>query len=304
VILASMLVALALGQSSEPYVRSRVEAGNPDVHCLFWTVRTLTWQLSSVGNPKSSDAQKREEFAAIRSSFQSWQNIFSACGNLQISEGSPVDDRKVGYELKGENRNIVLFRARSCTSVVPSNDECWGEDTCGNLYDCWDGDAGTIGLTLTTYDEKSGIIYDSDIQLNASNFVFTTVDGPVCRQLPTSTSASCVSTDVQNTMTHEIGHMLGLDHTRALGSTMYPQAPLGETSKRTIDDGSRNFVCMSYPKDRPSQSCVTPTLSSSGSAVELGAEARGCTSTGAEAWLPALAGWAVLAWRRRRGGAR
>jgi hypothetical protein len=304
VIVASMLVALALGQSSAPYVRSRADASNPDTHCLFWTARTLTWQLSSVGNPKSTDDQKKKEFAAIRGAFHNWQEIFSACGNLQIAEGPMVDDRKVGYELKGENRNLVLFRARRCDEVVPSGDKCKAEDTCGNVYDCWDSNAGTIGVTLTTYDENSGIIYDSDIELNASNFVFTTVDDPVCKQPVTSTSASCISTDLQNTMTHEIGHLLGLDHTEAPGSTMNPSAPPGEISKRTIDDGSRNFVCMAYPKNRPSQSCVTPSLSPSGNAMELGPESRGCTSTGAEAWLPALAGWAALAWRRRRGGVR
>ncbi len=291
-IVASMLVALALGQSSAPYVRSRVQAGNPDAHCLFWTVPTLTWQLSSAGNPKSTDAQKQREFTAIRDSFQAWQDIFGVCGNLRITEGPMVDDREMGYELKGENRNIVLFRARRCEEVVPRGDKCEAEETCGNVYDCWDNDASTIAITLTTYDEKSGIIYDSDIELNASGFVFTTVEGPGA------------STDVQNTMTHEIGHLLGLDHTLASGSTMYPRAPTGETSKRTIDDGSRGFVCMAYPKGRPSQSCVTPSLDSSGNAVELGPDARGCTSTGAEAWLPALAGWAVLAWRRRRGGGR
>ncbi len=306
-LVAPMLVAaLALGQS-DPYVRSRVRASDPSAHCLFWTVPTIEWHLSSAGNPKSTDAQKQAEFAAIRASFQSWQDIFASCGNLRFQEGSLVDDRKVGYELKGDNRNIVLFRARRCADVAPSDNACWDEDTCGNEFDCWDGDATTIALTLTTYDEKSGIIYDSDIQLNAAGFVFTTVDRPpypVCSQPVTVNPNNCVATDVQNTMTHEIGHLIGLDHTMAAGSTMYPRAPPGETSKRGVDDGSRNFVCVTYPKGLASQSCVTPSLSASGSATSLGPQASGCSSSGAEAWLPALVGWGLLAWRRRRGGTR
>ncbi|PTL77399.1 myxosortase-dependent metalloprotease, MXAN_2677/MXAN_2678 family [Vitiosangium sp. GDMCC 1.1324] len=302
-IVASLLVALAVGQS-DPYVRSRVVAGSTSAQCLYWTVPTITWQLSSVGNPNTAlESQKQLEFAAIRRSFQSWQKIFDACGNLSFSEGALVDDRKVGYEVKGDNRNIVLFRAKRCADVAPSSDACWTDDTCGNTYDCWDSDARTIALTLTTYDEKSGIIYDSDIQLNASGFVFTTVDSPPC----TTTSGSannCVATDVQNTMTHEIGHLIGLDHTLAPGSVMYPRAPPGELSKRNIDDGSRDFVCLAYPKGQPSQSCITPTLSTTGNSAVLGQQATGCSSSGAGTGLLAMAGWALLAWRRRRGGAR
>ncbi|HZH15219.1 MAG TPA: myxosortase-dependent metalloprotease, MXAN_2677/MXAN_2678 family [Archangium sp.] len=306
-IVASLLVTLALGQS-DPFVRSRVSASDPAGQCLFWTVPTIHWQLSSVGNPNTSmEDQKQREFAAIRASFLSWQRIFDACGNLRFSEGPLVDDRKVGYELKGDNRNLVLFRSRSCAELVPDDNKCWDEDTCGNDFDCWDGDPQTIALTLTTYDEKSGIIYDSDIQLNANGFVFTTVDSPpapICPRPISSNPGNCVATDVQNTMTHEIGHLIGLDHTRALGSVMNPSAPQGEVSKRNIDEGSANFVCKTYPKAQASQSCVTPSLERSGNVAVLGQHAIGCSSAGAGAWWPAMAGWALLAWCRRRGGAR
>ncbi|MGZ3458502.1 MAG: myxosortase-dependent metalloprotease, MXAN_2677/MXAN_2678 family, partial [Archangium sp.] len=138
-ILASMLLSLALGQSSDPYVRSRVEAGNLNAQCLFWTVPTITWQLSSVGNPRSPDDQKPNEFDAIRRSFQSWDQIFASCGNLRFQEGPIVDDRKVGYDAKAtDNLNLILFRSRRCADVAPSTDKCWTDDTCGNAYDCWD----------------------------------------------------------------------------------------------------------------------------------------------------------------------
>jgi MYXO-CTERM domain-containing protein len=303
--LAALLVTLALGQS-DPFVRSRV-ATTPGSQCLFWTVRSIDWHLSSVGNPNTSmEDQKQREFEAIRRSFQSWQRVFDTCGNLRFSEGSLVDDRKVGYELRGDNRNLVLFRSRSCSDFVPEDNKCWDEDTCGNDFDCWDGNPDTIALTLTTYDEKSGIIYDSDIQLNAGGFVFTTVDppAPICSRPISTNPGNCVATDVQNTMTHEIGHLIGLDHTRALGSVMNPSAPQGEVSKRNIDDGSSDFVCTAYPRGQASQSCITPSLERSGTATVLGQHAIGCSSSGAGAWWPALAGGALLAWRRRRGAAR
>lgn len=304
-IVASLLVALALGQSA-PFVRSRVNT-TAEAQCLFWTARSIDWHLSSVGNQNTRlEGQKQREFEAIRRSFQSWQQIFDTCGNLRFSEGPLVDDRKVGYELEGDNRNIVLFRSRNCAEFVPDTNKCWDEDTCGNDFDCWDGNPDTIALTLTTYDEKSGIVYDSDIQLNAGGFLFTTVDppAPLCPRSTTNNPGNCVATDVQNTMTHEIGHLIGLDHTRALGSVMNPSAPQGEVSKRTIDEGSADFVCKTYPSGLASQSCVTPSLERSGSATVLGQHGIGCSSSGAGALLPAVAGGALLAWRRRRGAAR
>ena len=300
-ILTSLVLSLALAQSDAPYIRSRVTAGDTSAQCLFWTESVIHWQLSSVGNPLSSDAQKQNEFAAIRKAVQSWEAVFDSCGNLSFSEGPLADDRKVGYVQGGDNRNLFLFRGQRCSDVVPSTDACWAADTCGNDHDCWDGDGSTIALTLTTYDQKSGIIYDSDIQLNASGFVFTTADKPTCTQPVTAPTNTCVSTDVQNTMTHELGHLVGLDHTQLSTSVMYPRAPPGETSKRTIDDGSRNFVCLTYPKGQPSQSCITPTVASGSGDAVLGQHVSGCSSAGPGEWLPALAAGVLLAWRRRRG---
>jgi hypothetical protein len=265
-------------------VRSRVDPNDQNSQCLYWTAGSLRWHQSSLG---SSSAPASSEFEAVRRSFQSWHSVFTQCGNLTFEEGAVLDDRKVGYESKGENRNLILFRTRSCTDVVPSDAECHAEDTCANEFDCWDHGSGTIGITLTTYDERSGIIYDSDIELNEAYHQFTTPESVVVRR------------DVENTVTHEVGHLIGLDHTDALNSTMNPTAAPGETSKRVIDSGSSGFVCAVYPKGRPSQACLyTP------GDEELGSKTGGCASAGAGAWLPALAGWALLALRRRREGGR
>src|SRR5205823_14818564 len=42
-----------------------------------------------------------------------------------------------------------------------------------------------------------------------TRFIFTAVDGPPCADI---NQTGCVRIDVQNTITHEAGHTIGLDH--------------------------------------------------------------------------------------------
>ncbi|GHG73809.1 myxosortase-dependent metalloprotease, MXAN_2677/MXAN_2678 family [Comamonas sp. JC664] len=287
-LLAPFVLALALGQS-DPYVRSRVDAGDTRTQCLFWTNSRVVWNQSTFGNP---DTQGDTEFDAIRAAFQSWQDIFAQCGNLTLEEGPRVNERQVGYRRQGNNTNLVLFRTRDCNEVVPASEACWDEDTCANAFDCWDDDDNTIAITLTTYDERSGIIYDSDISFNAARFSFTTANGQTC--FPPVTT-NCVATDVQNTATHEVGHLIGLDHTRAPGSTMNPSAPPGEVSKRIVDSGSRDFVCDAYPKGQASQACLHPVTG-----IELGPKAGGCAAAGPGGALSLVGVWALWLMRRAR----
>jgi Synergist-CTERM protein sorting domain-containing protein len=218
----------------------------------------------------------------VSRSFQTWAAQFASCGNLTLVEGARVADRQTGYEPAGSNRNLVLFRMQDCSAVVPTADVCLGDGSCANKYDCWDFGRDTIGITTVSYDVRTGVIYDADIELNG-RFNFTTVDSPRC--VGTSTSQSCVSTDVQNTVTHEAGHFIGLDHTLASGSVMNPEASSGEISKRQLDSGSAGFVCEVYPRAKASVSCVDRGVTQPPSG---GDSDGGCASTGALGAVGAL----------------
>ncbi|QSQ16538.1 myxosortase-dependent metalloprotease, MXAN_2677/MXAN_2678 family [Myxococcus landrumensis] len=289
---AALLAALALGQFA-PYVRSRVNPGDDSTQCLYWTVPQVTWSQATQGNPGTAGDT---EFEAVRVAFKSWEDIFARCGNLSLREGPVINERRVGYRRNEQNNNVVLFRTINCSTVVAEKDACWKAETCASQYDCWDDDDNTLAITLTTYDKRSGVILDSDISFNAEKYTFTTVIGAKCEP-PAPTN--CVPADVQNTATHEIGHFIGLDHTRANGSTMNPSASPGEVSKRTIDTGSSSFVCDVYPKGRASQACLHPTVED-----KLGAKDGGCSSTGATSMGAALLAWALWGLRRRERGGR
>ncbi|MBK7858508.1 MAG: matrixin [Archangiaceae bacterium] len=289
------LIAVALAIPSDPYVRSRVRPATPSDHCLYWTENSsLTWKANVKGNDETVGDT---EFDAFRRSFAEWNAQLAGCGSLTWVEGERTSSRDIGWkeDAAAINENILLFRTQKCSDVVPLSDSCWNDendaDDCGNKFDCWEHQAAAIALTTTTYDPHSGRILDADIELNVPGFIFTTVDAPVC--LNRNFSQSCVAWDVQNTVTHEVGHMMGLDHTLYVGSTMNPTAPPGETSKRLLDVGTRSFVCDAYPKGGVSKDCVIQT-----STGELGAAYKpcGCGSAGGLLLFPAL----MVASRRRR----
>jgi hypothetical protein len=144
-------------------------------------------------------------------------------------------------------------------------------------------------MTTTSYDPQTARILDADIELNARSFIFTTVDAPVC--VAPNYSQSCVATDVQNAVTHEVGHLLGLGHTTTAGSTMAARADPGEITKRTLDPGTRQFVCDVYAKGKPAKSCEIVKVD-----LALGSRATGCATEPLS--LTALG--ALLLVRRRR----
>ena len=269
----ALLVASRAQAGDVPYVRTHAtdNAGTQEDQCLHWNAGPVPYRAS----PGASGERVSESLAVDRA-FQSWQTQMETCGNLSLDKGSASMSRAVGYVSGGQNENLVLFREKSCATAVPSKiDACYEKQSCNNDYDCWPEAYGdkTIALTTTTYDVKTGQLYDADIELNASVFFFTTVDSPSCRA--GTESVNCVAYDVQNTVTHEAGHLLGLDHTPDSRSVMYPKAPIGELGKRTLDTGSLAFVCAAYPKGAASTDCTSGT---SGGTSTKGC--GGCSATG------------------------
>lgn len=289
--MTSALVLLAVVAANDPYVRSRVSPGRSTDHCLYWAEDTnIVYRANAAGNPETPGDT---EFTAFNDSFKTWNAALNQCSSLTFTEGPRTNTRVTGWvENSSTNENVLLFRQVFCSKVkeLSSTDACWGRQDCGNQYDCWQHQADAIAITTTTYDPRSGQILDADIELNVPSFIFSTVNAPPC--VRPNYSTSCIAWDLQNTVTHEIGHMLGLDHTGNPGSTMNPTAPPGEITKRTLDVGTASFPCAVYPKGGVSQDCVIVPVSST-----LGNK-PGCST--AEAWPVAMLGLLALTRRRRR----
>lgn len=269
----------------------------------------LFWESSCVYVTASAEGTKAipgdGEFAVITASIQTWNEATTACSFMNILE----DTREV-VETGRDNRNVIKFRdepcAADCRFCVPATEDdpqrCHADSAAGLTTAVYVDDARS---------ERDGAIVDADIELNGVNFAIS-VNGD-------STGTGCRA-DLQNTLTHELGHLLGLEHpcrvpgdpereddkgarvpmcTAVVGNqeitnaTMYNFQDCGETKKSTLEPDDVDAICAIYPKaDDPG---VCEHVGDSGGCCD----ASGSSGFPAGAALGGL-GFAVLVLRRRR----
>ena len=135
----------------------------------------------------------------------------------------------------------------------------------------WQWDASTLALTTTTA-TTSGTLLAFEIKING--------------EAEWALEGGGDGHDLQNTMTHEFGHMLGFDHAVADKATMYAAAEPGETAKRDLfwdDEDAARFV---YP------------IGGSGGGGLL--ESTGCNASGTAPALGTLIIGLLAVFRRTR----
>ncbi len=174
-----------------------------------------------------------------------------------------------------------------------------------------------LAITSVWAGQTSGTIVDADIEVNAQYDVWTDL----------VTHPADGKQDLQNALTHEMGHLIGLDHNcytqgsdpvhmvdnngalvpSCLGASaeiqndvMFTKADPGDTSKRTLKPDDTQAVLDIYPLNKDPHLC--PAV---GEVVKLGSSGGGChcavdSSSGAAGVAPVLALLAGVAMRRRR----
>jgi len=131
------------------------------------------------------------------------------------------------YNSDAPNMNAILFV------------EDWADDA--------ELPSDAFAVTLVWNLKDTGEIVDADMLLNPT-IGNLTICGDRCKDTQNDI-------DLQNVMTHEAGHFLGLAHSDVPDSTMSATAPTGQTSKRDLEDDDRQGLCSIYG-DLPPAACV------------------------------------------------
>jgi len=206
--MAAVVFALAPGAASA-FERASVEgdASKP----LYWANRRIEMRGAY---ETCLDVSAGEVRAALLDAMNEWETAGGGCTDIAFAEGdhpTGLETNLYGSRNDGENRIV------------------WHEET-------WPADADPDALAVTTwvYDTRTGEIKDADIDVNGVSFTWTT-------------SSTTVLTDVQNTFTHELGHVLGFAHVVDPEATMYGSSDVGELAKRDLSPDDVAAVCTVYP---------------------------------------------------------
>lgn len=270
---ASGLLVAALGVAvaapAGAYVRSRGADGVP----LEWNRRCIPFHIHEAG---SDDVPFDQVEDAVLRSFDAWEDV--ECSDLEFHYQGTTAVDSVGADFV----NLIIWR---------ETDEAWEHA------------AGVIALTTTTFCQraegegcdKAGQILDADIELNGAEFTFSHTREP-----------GRIRFDLRNTLTHEIGHFVGLDHTTVPEATMYASAPPGEISKATLHDDDIQGMCDVYPGGPEPTACepferpLVGGVGGSGSALDEPSCACGAASAAPAGSLAPLLLLGLAGLRRRR----
>lgn len=244
---AAKVVATAPG-----FVRTGpTKAGNS----LYWESGCAFVTVDSAGTTAIAGDQ---ELAVVDASIETWNDSPASCA---------------APHLINDGRRAVEVSARDKTNVIKFRDTSWCRPATDQEPErCYQ--PASAGITTVTYvndgGDRDGAIVDADIEINGVNFAIA-VSGQTL-----ATGKDCVA-DLQNTLTHELGHLQGLEHTclaagdpprvddrgRAVPAcsatadptiaetTMYPFQTCGETKKASLAADDIAAICAIFPKAKP-----------------------------------------------------
>jgi hypothetical protein len=223
-IIASVALFLSLGTRERLEIRDsfEFEPAAQTVRKIRWPKKTIQISLSnSLLAPGANIKADSDVVGAVRRALSRWSslaNINFVVTWSSLTSISPAD--------AGDGINLLTIA-----------------DTAEN--EAFNSEAMT-GRTRVFFDPETGNIAEADISINPRP---RAEDGT---ELQFSTDGTPGTYDLEATFTHEIGHLLGLDHSAVLSSTMQSRQAFNGTfglpalTERTLSEDDRQKVRSLY----------------------------------------------------------
>lgn len=172
---ALLALCCAFAQPSAAFLIQTFQGDSGPIQQVWRTPERIPFVLFSAG---SDDMPPEEAHRLLRESFQIWEDVPGA--RVAFSDLGVTSARTPS---RRDRRNLVYFDETNAFLQVPQG-------------------SGIIAVTRINSDALTGEIVDADIIFNGRDFRFSGPSTPTVGRV-----------DLKDVAVHEIGHLLGLEHT-------------------------------------------------------------------------------------------